>query len=100
LPEWFEALNRDFRYQLTCIGEHASVYIAEEIRENRFRIAGGYAGMKVSWQVTGSRRDPYAEAHPIVVEEAKSPFEVGRYLHPELYRQPAGLRLGPSRAIR
>ena len=20
LPEWFEALNRDFRYQLTCIG--------------------------------------------------------------------------------
>ena len=38
LPDWFEALNRDFRYQLTCIGEAAPVYVAEEIAGNRFRI--------------------------------------------------------------
>ena len=28
LPEWFEALNRDFRYQLTCIGGFAPLPIA------------------------------------------------------------------------
>ena len=40
LPSWFQALNRGFRYQLTCIGGSAPVYIADEIRDNRFRIAG------------------------------------------------------------
>jgi len=88
LPEWFEALNRDFRYQLTCIGGFAPVYIAEEITDNRFRIAGGRPGMKVSWQVTGIRHDPWAEAHPIQVEEAKPEELRGTYLHPEVYGQP------------
>lgn len=99
LPEWFEALNKDFRYQLTCIGEHAPVYVSEEIAQNRFRIAGGYRGMKVSWQVTGSRHDAYAKAYPIAVEETKSPLESGRFLHPELHEAPAGLRIGPSRVV-
>lgn len=94
LPRWFEALNKDFRYQLTCIGEHAPVYIAEKIRDNRFRIAGGYAGMEVSWLVTGSRRDVYAAAYPVPVEEQKAPHEVGRFLHPELYGKPASQRVG------
>jgi len=40
LPDWFGALNRDFRYQLSCIGAFAPVYIAEEISNNQFKIAG------------------------------------------------------------
>jgi hypothetical protein len=88
LPGWFEALNRDFRYQLTCIGGFAPVYIAEEIQNNRFKIAGGKPGMKVSWQVTGIRQDPWAQAHPSPVEEVKPLEEQGTYLHPELYGQP------------
>src|SRR5262249_17366466 len=55
LPNWFEALNRDFRYQLTCIGGFAPVYVAHEIAGNSFRIGGGKSGLKVSWQVTGVR---------------------------------------------
>ncbi|GIV94152.1 MAG: hypothetical protein WHS83_06470 [Chloroflexus sp.] len=89
LPAWFEALNRDFRYQLTCIGGYAPVYIAQEIQNNRFKIAGGNPGMKVSWQVTGIRHDPYANANRIPVEEDKPPHERGTYLHPEVYGQPA-----------
>jgi hypothetical protein len=85
LPEWFEALNSDFRYQLTCIGSYAPVYVAEEISGNRFRIAGGEPGMKVSWQVTGIRQDRYAQDYRIPVEEDKQPGERGKYLHPELY---------------
>jgi hypothetical protein len=88
LPEWFEALNKDFRYQLTCIGGFAPVYIDEEISGNRFKIAGGKPGMRVSWQVPGIRQDPSAIAHIIPVEEDKPPKERGHYLHPELYGQP------------
>ena len=71
LPKWFQALNQDFRYQLSCIGGSAPVYISQEIRNNRFRIAGGYAGLKVSWQVTGIRHDAFANKHRIQVEEPK-----------------------------
>ena len=63
LPNWFSALNRDFRYQLTSIGAPANLYIAEEISGNRFKIAGGKPGGKVSWQVTGIRQDAWAKAH-------------------------------------
>jgi hypothetical protein len=72
MPEWFEALNTDFRYQLTTIGGNAHVYIAREIENNRFKIAGGRGGLKVSWQVTGVRHDAWAQAHPMRVEEEKT----------------------------
>jgi len=89
LPDWFDALNQDFRYQLTCIGAFAPVYVADEISGNQFRVAGGEPGMRVSWQVTGIRHDAWAEAHRIPVEETKSARELGRYRNPELYGAPA-----------
>jgi hypothetical protein len=108
LPDWFGALNKDFRYQLTAIGAPApNLYIAEEISDastttttnysrtrsnknknnssSRFKIAGGTSGMKVSWQVTGIRKDPWANAHRIPVEEDKPAKERGYYTYPELY---------------
>ena len=85
LPDWFEALNREFRYQLTCIGGFATVYVESEIENNQFTIAGGNAGLKVSWQVTGVRQDAWAEANRIPVEEQKVGYEAGYYLHPEVY---------------
>lgn len=89
LPEWFEPLNRNFRYQLTPIGGPGpNLYIAEEIAANRFKIAGGTAKLKVSWQVTGIRQDPYANANRIIVEEKKPDEEKGYYLHPDVYNQP------------
>jgi hypothetical protein len=86
LPEWFDALNSDFRYQLTAIGAPgAGLYVAEEVVGNRFRIAGGAPGGKVSWQVTGIRKDPFAEKYRIQIEEDKPEQERGKYLHPEAY---------------
>ena len=85
LPQWFGVLNKEFRYQLTCIGGFAQVYIAEEINNNRFKIAGGTPGLKVSWQVTGIRQDPYANKHRVQVEELKDGYERGKYLYPEVY---------------
>ena len=84
LPNYFEALNREFRYQLTVIGALSEASVAKEIDRNQFTIKTGRPHMKVSWQVTGIRRDPYAEAHRIPTEEMKPSQDRGRYLHPEL----------------
>jgi hypothetical protein len=100
LPDWFGILNKGFRYQLTAIGAPGpNLYIAEEISDmttsnknnnsSSFKVAGGTSGMKVSWQVTGIRRDPWANANRIQVEEDKPAEQRGYYLHPELYGQAA-----------
>jgi hypothetical protein len=88
LPSYFEALNKDFRYQLTCIGGFAPVYVSQEIHANRFSIAGGKPGLKVSWQVTGIRQDAWANAHRIQPEVEKSPTEKGKFLSPVEYGRP------------
>ena len=86
LPDWFEAVNKDFRYQLTAVGAPGpDLFIAEKISDGGFVISGGDPGMEVSWQVTGVRHDPFAEANRMVVEQDKPPHEIGKYRHPELY---------------
>jgi trimeric autotransporter adhesin len=86
LPDYFEALNRDFRYQLTVISRtFAQAIVVQEIANRSFTIKTNTPSVKVSWQVTGIRHDAYANAYRIPVEEGKSPEERGRYLHPELF---------------
>jgi TGF-beta propeptide len=88
MPDWFGVLNRDFRYQLTCIGGFAPVYVAEKLANNQFKIGGGKPGMEVSWQITGIRQDAWANAHRIPVEQDKEARLRGFYVHPELYGAP------------
>jgi hypothetical protein len=97
LPDYFEALNRDFRYQLTVIGQFAQAIIAEEVKGNRFIVRTDKPGVKVSWQVTGIRRDAWAEANRIPVEEVKPAGERGTYLNPEVFGQPAEKGIGRPR---
>ena len=94
LPDWFEAINKDFRYQVTAIGAPGrDLYVAEEISGGHFKIAGGTPGGKVSWQVTGVRNDAWEKAYPMMVEADKG-ADRGHYLTPELYGQPASARIG------
>jgi hypothetical protein len=88
LPAYFESLNIDYRYQLTTIGQQAQAWIETEIKSNRFTIKTDKPKVKVSWQVTGVRNDPYAKTHPMIVEKEKEKFAKGKYLMPELYGQP------------
>ena len=110
LPDWFGAVNKDIRYQLTPIGGPGpNLCIAEEISESNtnysnqgssgskkshFKIAGGTSGIKVSWQVTGIRNDPYAKAYPLQVEEDKPDKERGYYIHPDLFGKPEEKAVG------
>ena len=85
LPDWFEALNSDFRYQLTVIGQFAHAIVASEVHNNTFAIRTDKPNVKVSWQVTGIRQDAWANAHRIPVEVEKDKADQGHYLHPELF---------------
>ncbi|ABF39195.1 hypothetical protein Acid345_0190 [Candidatus Koribacter versatilis Ellin345] len=88
LPEWFEALNGDFRYQLTVIGEFAQAIVAKKIANHQFTIRTDKPNVEVSWMVTGVRHDAYAVAHPLAVEEEKATNEKGYFLYPELFGAP------------
>jgi trimeric autotransporter adhesin len=88
LPDYFEALNGDFRYQLTVIGQFAQAIVATKIAGNRFVIRTSKPNVEVSWQVTGIRHDAYANAYRIPTEEDKAVGEQGYYLHPEVFGQP------------
>lgn len=97
LPDYFLALNKEFRYLATPIGEPMpNLHVKREIRKSffglfgppQFTIAGGAPGGRISWQVTGIRHDPFIEAFPIETEVEKGPDQLvdkGEFLFPELY---------------
>jgi hypothetical protein len=93
MPAWFEALNADFRYQLTSVGVFSQAIVAQEIKDGKFRIRTTKPHVKVSWQVTGIRHDAWANANRIPTEEDKPANEQGYYLHPELFGA------GPDKSI-
>ncbi len=102
LPEWFEALNRDFRYQLTVVDENQGAWalarVVRKIAGNQFTIQTSAASLEVSWQVTGIRRDAFAEQNRIPVAEEKSPEDRGRLLHPEAVGRPLSEAIGSADA--
>ncbi len=106
LPTYFEALNNNVRYQIKPIGAPMpNLYVKEEEHDNRFAVAGGAPGGKISWQITGIRHDPYIEANPIipVVEKSSTTLvDKGSYLFPDGYknRTIGGLFTGVSAAVR
>ena len=93
LPDYFTALNRDYRYELTAINQPLpNLFIKKEIYnigteekpEIVFKIGGCKKDAEVSWQVTGIRKDRFALANPIIPEVEK---ETAGYVHPELWEK-------------
>jgi hypothetical protein len=83
LPDYFDALNRKPRVQLTGVGS-SDVYVTEKVSGNRFTI-GGKPGAQVYWQVTGERKDVSAEVtrRMMPVEQPKTDALAGRMLDDE-----------------
>jgi hypothetical protein len=98
LPGYFIALNTEYRYLATPIGQPMpNLYLSEEVSHtygfigsSMIKISGGAPNGKISWQVTGVRKDPFIIQNPIVPEVAKGPHalvNVGEYVSPELYEK-------------
>lgn len=85
LPDYFEAFNRDFHYQLTVIGDFSQAVVSKEIENNAFTIKTERPYVKVCWEVTAVRNDAYAKAYPLEVEKNKKAEEQGKYLSPEVF---------------
>jgi hypothetical protein len=96
LPDYFGAINRDPRYQLTVIGAFAQAIIGEELGAsgaadeagNRFSIRTSQPNVKVSWEVKAVRNDRFVQQHGAPVEVTKGSTHRGKYLSPQLYNQP------------
>lgn len=89
LPGYFTALNKDFKYQLTCIGQFAQAIVLEEVHDNLFRIKTDKPNVKVSWQIAGVRQDAAANYYRVEAEVEKPASEKGFYLVPEAYGKEA-----------
>ena len=95
MPDYFNAVNANFSYQLTPIGGYAPLFIKEKLDDGKFVIAGGAAGMEVSWTVYAERNDPYLQQHPESkrVELDKEEWNQGKYLQPDLYGEPESKKI-------
>jgi hypothetical protein len=90
LPDWFASLNRDIRYALTAIGAPMpNLHVKTRAAGGRFALAGAEPGGEVSWQLTGIRKDAWADANRIEVELEKRGKDRGHFLHPLEHGQPA-----------
>lgn len=104
LPSYFLALNRDFKYFATPIGNPMpNLHLSMKVRKRffglfgtpTFSIAGGVSGGEISWQVLGTRHDPYILANPIVSEVEKgagAPYAQGTYVYPDVYSSPTSTK--------
>ncbi len=93
LPDYYEALNKDSRYQLTVIGSFAQAIISKEVAGNKFEIATSVPNVKVSWEVKGVRNDAHMRKFPFVAEQEKSASQKGKYVDPAAYNQPESKRV-------
>ncbi len=86
LPAYFEALNTDFRYQLTPIGTFAQAMVLQKVKNNAFSIQTDKPNVEISWQITGIRNDAYARKHRLQVEVPKTKDEQGSFMNPDAFK--------------
>jgi hypothetical protein len=85
LPEYVQLVNKDFRYNLTVIGTFAQAIIGKEVKNNQFVIKTDEPNVKVSWELTGVRNDPYMQQNPYEAVREKEGESKGTYIDPVTY---------------
>lgn len=99
MPTWFEALNENFRYQITVIDDANTdqfvlAKVVKRLKYGKFTIRTSVPNTTVSWQITGNRHDPVSNYYPLEIEREKKPFERGKYFTPEAFGKPEELGIG------
>jgi hypothetical protein len=86
LPDYFDAINIDFSYQLTAVGAPMpDLHIGAPISDGKFLVSGGAPGKQVCWEVTALRNDPYVRDKGYQAERPKPEYEQGTYIYPQGY---------------
>jgi len=90
LPDYFEEINTNFKYQLTVVGRSfARAAVWDEISNNRFRIRTDMPNVRVSWEVKADRNDLRIRRNRPTDVREKTGIEKGKYQHPDYYGLPA-----------
>lgn len=96
MPDYFDEINKEIKYQLTVIDDSADFVFAKvtkKVRDNRFQVRTSKPNIEVSWMVIGTRNDLYARTKKPTDVREKTGVEKGQYQHLELYG------LGPERGM-
>jgi hypothetical protein len=72
-----------------------NLHVAVEVQNNRFKIAGGAPGKKVSWRIEAIRNDPIIRWSGYQTEQEKPAHQQGKYLRPEAYGLPREMGITP-----
>ncbi len=96
LPGYIEALGANWRYQLTPIGSFSGLMVDQEIADGSFTVRSEEPNVRLSWQITGSRIDPYAAQNPLDVVTDKPAADQGEYVDPEAYGAKPSKQAGPT----
>lgn len=102
LPDYFEEINRDFRYQLTVVDDSDSedfvqAKVSKRIRGNRFQIRTSHPNTEVCWEVKAVRNDAYVRHYPPQSVMDKPEGERGFFEHPEIHGFGKDLNLAHDR---
>lgn len=97
MPNYVEAIAKDFRYQLTPIGQFAQAIVAKELSGGEFVIRTDKPFVKVSWQLSGVRSDPSALASRYKAVEDKTGDAKGTYMNPQAFGQSKSLGVDAKR---
>ncbi len=91
LPDYFESINTNFRYQLTVVDDSDDFVLAKvarKIQNNRFVIRTNKPLVEVSWRVEAVRNDRWVQQYGFKTEEQKPAEYRGKFIAPELYDHP------------
>ena len=96
LPDYFEDINTNIKYQLTIVDEGDSeefvmAKVVTKVKNNRFRIRTNIPNVEVSWMVFADRNDARVQFKRPTDVRDKAGRERGKYQHPEYYGAPASM---------
>jgi len=72
LPSYAAVVADRWRYALTPIGRFGQAIVEREVQGGAFVVRTEHPGTKVSWSVTGTRKDAYARRHPFRVVQPRT----------------------------
>lgn len=107
LPEYFQDINANFKYQLAVVDNadangFAQAKVSKKIVGNRFQIRTSAPNTEVSWRIDADRNDLRIQTRRPVDVQDKVGAERGTYQHPEYYNKPAvrGMDYRPKSVVR
>ena len=89
LPGYVAALNREFSYHLTVVGDFARAVVSAPLRNGRFEPAHGPAGRDRLLAGPGRPGGSVGRGQPDRGGGGQAGRERNLFLHPELYDQPS-----------